>query len=135
VEGAGIRVTVTSPLTFTDCPYPAPNGPPLAEPGQTFVDLTVTLTNVGDPYDANGGAGQSPWWLTYGPDHTNAIESLQTCEEMQHGMTVHTVPPLTEGLTRTEHLEFSIPGDATGLRLHYNGDPLTTGEIIIDLGQ
>jgi hypothetical protein len=44
-------------------------------------------------------------------------------------------PSMTEGVTETEHLEFSIPGDATKLRLIYNGDPLTTGRIIVDLGQ
>jgi hypothetical protein len=140
VEEAGIRVEVTS-LSFTDCPYPAPNGPPLAQPGQTFAEVTVKLTNVSDPYEL-GGNGASPWWLTYGRDQTdtippdpNAIQSVTTCDEMQNGLNVHALPDMTEGVTRTEHLEFTVPGDATRLRLIYNGDPLTTGRIILDLGQ
>jgi hypothetical protein len=135
VEESGIRVNVTS-LSFTDCPYPAPNGPLMAQPGQTFAEVTVTLTNVSDPYEL-GGNGTSPWWLDYGPDHTDATESLTTCAELNqpNGISTSPVQPLTEGVTRTYNLEFSIPGEATGLRLRYNGDPLTTGQIIIDLGQ
>jgi hypothetical protein len=72
--------------------------------------------------------------LKYGPNHTNAVESITTCAEL-NGVTYPPPPDLTEGVTQTEHLEFNLPGDATGLRLIYNGEPLTTGEIIVDLGQ